>query len=228
VYTEERERNVFLLVDQRQSMFFGSTNKMKSVIAAEISALIAWQVIASTDRIGAIVFNDEKAVTLMPQRSGQQAITIMAEISQQNHQLKSGITNANNEQSLEKMFEQMLRVAGHDALIILVSDGYGWSDKCGEYLKSLGQHNDFILCHVTDPLEHELAQMSQMVVSDGNVQIDVSGQDKKVQQDFESYVQQSINNFTQLANKYRVPLLPFNTIEESDKQLRRALGAELN
>jgi len=38
VYTEERERNVYLLVDQRSTMFFGSTNKMKSVIAAELAA----------------------------------------------------------------------------------------------------------------------------------------------------------------------------------------------
>ena len=38
VYTEERERPVILLVDQRLGMFFGSRRNMKSVTAAEAAA----------------------------------------------------------------------------------------------------------------------------------------------------------------------------------------------
>ena len=38
VYTEERERPVLLVVDQRMSMFFGSTSRMKAVTAAEAAA----------------------------------------------------------------------------------------------------------------------------------------------------------------------------------------------
>ena len=227
VYTEERERNVFLLVDQRQSMFFGSQNKMKSVIAAEIAALIAWQVISSTDRVGGIVFNDEKAVTMMPQRSKNQVIKIFAEITAQNNHLKSGTTTQDFKISLENMFAQIQRVAGHDALVILIGDGYGWSDKCGEYVKKISQHNDLIFCHVTDPLEHKLAEMSQMVISDGDLQIEVTSKEQKLQNDFEQNVEQSIDSFNQIANRYRIPLLPFNTLEETDKQLRRALGADV-
>lgn len=226
VYTEERERNVFLLVDQRQSMFFGSTHKMKSVIAAEIAALLAWQVIASTDRVGAVVFNDDHAVTLKPQRSSQQVIKIFAEITRQNQQLKSGSTSQDHQLSLEQMFEQMIRVTTHDALVILISDGYGWSDKCAEFVKSISQHNDFVCCHVTDPLEHQLAEMSQMVISDGDLQLEISAQEKQLQQDFIHNVELSINSFSSLAKKYRIPLLPFNTTEETDEQLRRALGGK--
>lgn len=225
VYTEERERNVFLLIDQRQSMFFGSTGKMKSVIAAEIAALIAWQIIASTDRIGAVIFNDEKAVTLQPQRSSHQVIQIFAEVVKQNQQLKAGNLAQDANVSLEQMFAQTARVAGHDSLVLMLSDGYGWNDKCGEYVKKICQHNDFIFCHVTDPLEHQLAQMSQMVISDGQVQVEVSPNEKAMQKEFANDVEQSINAFATLAKKYRIPLLPFNTTEETDKQLRRALGS---
>lgn len=226
VYSEERERNVFLLVDQRQSMFFGSTGKMKSVIAAEVAALMAWNVIKSTDRVGAVIFNDQQAMTLKPQRSSKQVIQIFAEIVRQNQFLKGGTQGQDHEVSLEKMFQQMLRVTTHDALVILISDGYGWNDKCAEYVKSISQHNDFMCCHVTDPLEHQLAEMSQMVVSDGDLQIEVSPQEKKLQQDFADNVQMSINSFTTLAKKYRIPLLPFNTTEATDSQLRRALGCQ--
>jgi DNA polymerase III delta prime subunit len=39
VYTEERDRPLLLVIDQRQSMFFGSRRAMKSVVAAEAAAL---------------------------------------------------------------------------------------------------------------------------------------------------------------------------------------------
>ena len=53
VYTEERERPVLLVVDQRMSMFFGTRVNMKSVTAAHIAALAAWRVVDQGDRVGA-------------------------------------------------------------------------------------------------------------------------------------------------------------------------------
>src|SRR5262245_28633626 len=50
VYTEERERTVLLLVDQRITMFFGSVLNMKSVTAAEAAAISAWRVLDQKDR----------------------------------------------------------------------------------------------------------------------------------------------------------------------------------
>ena len=50
VFTEERDRPAFLVVDQRISMFFGSRRNMKSVTAAELGAAGAWRVADAGDR----------------------------------------------------------------------------------------------------------------------------------------------------------------------------------
>jgi uncharacterized protein (DUF58 family) len=42
VYTEEKDRAVLLVVDQRINMFFGTRERMKSVTAAELAALGGW------------------------------------------------------------------------------------------------------------------------------------------------------------------------------------------
>ncbi len=57
LYQEERERPVVLVVDFNPSMFFGSTNSLKSVLAAKAATLIAWSVAARGDRIGALILN---------------------------------------------------------------------------------------------------------------------------------------------------------------------------
>ena len=85
VYTEERERNVYLAIDQRSSMFFGSTEKMKSVVAAELAALIAWRITESGDRIGAFVFNDDKIKVIPAKRGRQHVVRLLGEVVQQNH-----------------------------------------------------------------------------------------------------------------------------------------------
>ena len=69
VYTEERDRPAFVMVDQRLSMFFGSQKYMKSVIAAKLAALVAWRVFKVGDRIGAAVFNDSRIQQVRPHRS---------------------------------------------------------------------------------------------------------------------------------------------------------------
>ncbi|NMP17450.1 DUF58 domain-containing protein [Thalassotalea sp. Y01] len=224
VYSEERERNVILLVDQRQSMFFGSKGKTKSVIAAEIAALMAWQVVASTDRIGAVVFNDNHVTHIAPKRSQNQVVKVIGEICRYNHKLTSGASQPEHHVSFENMFAQVMRIIGHDALLIMISDGYGWSDKCGEYVKRISQHNDIMLCHVTDPLERQLIAMSQMVVSDGDMQIELTTKKEVLQQRFSHDVENAIAKFLSVAHKYRMPMIAFDTLLPTDKQVRKAFG----
>ncbi|OBT07950.1 MoxR protein [Vibrio sp. UCD-FRSSP16_10] len=225
IFSEERERNVYLLVDQRTNMFFGSTGKMKSVIAAEIAALIAWKVTGSTDRVGAIIFNDQTAVPIAPQRSANHVLKILNEIVIKNQQLKPQLAKESQGNSFSKLFHQAKRLIKHDALVILITDGYGYSQQSEQQIKTLCQHNDVILCHVTDPLEHNLAQVDQMVLSDGNMQLSITGAQTQLRKSFADDVRQTLNDFSRVAKKYRIPIIDITTVQPADKQLRKALGA---
>ena len=55
IFREERERPTLIVIDQTQSMFFGSNTRLKSVCAAEIAARIAWQTVENGDRVGGVV-----------------------------------------------------------------------------------------------------------------------------------------------------------------------------
>jgi uncharacterized protein (DUF58 family) len=93
VYTEEKDRTVWLLVDQRVSMFFGSRWKMKSVVAAEAAAAAAWRVLSQGDRVGAIIFDDSDMQLVPPHRSEERVAQILKQVVRKNHALdaKSGI-----------------------------------------------------------------------------------------------------------------------------------------
>lgn len=59
LYNEEKERPVFLLVDQRRDMFFSTSVQTKSVAAAKTAGLLAWRSWHDGDRLGGIVFGDQ-------------------------------------------------------------------------------------------------------------------------------------------------------------------------
>jgi uncharacterized protein (DUF58 family) len=58
VFTEEKERPTFILLDQTSWMFFGSTRFAKSVSAAQAAALGAFYTIKRGDRTGGIIFKE--------------------------------------------------------------------------------------------------------------------------------------------------------------------------
>ena len=89
VYTEERDRPVLLIVDQRIGMFFGTRVNMKSVTAAQVAALAAWRVLDSGDRVGACVFNDDQIEVIAPNRSRMTVMRTLKSIVRFNQMLSA-------------------------------------------------------------------------------------------------------------------------------------------
>ncbi len=224
VYTEERERNVYLTIDQRSSMFFGSTGKMKSVIAAELAALIAWKVIDSGDRIGAIVFNDSDVSIIKAKRGRQHVVHLLNEVIKKNHQLKSGYLSTHPSESYNRMLSKLVNISNHDALIIQISDGYGWNTSSTEFIKRLRQHNEVIAFDVFDPLERQLPSMSEMVVSDGQYQIQFSSENNDTQEKYYQELEEELDAYKNSMKKNKIPIIHIDTLNPVEQQLRSAFG----
>src|SRR5215475_6243897 len=125
VFTEERERSVLLLVDQRITMFFGSVRNMKSVTAAEAAALAAWRVVGEQDRVGALIFNDSKITEIRPQRSQVTVMRILHEVLEQNHALSVDSGMRSNGAMFNQALQRCERLTKHDCLVCIISDGFG-------------------------------------------------------------------------------------------------------
>ncbi len=223
VYTEERERQVTLLVDQRVSMFFGSQRAMKSAVAAEIAALAAWRVLGVGDRVGALVFDDQHCDHFTPRRSREGVMRILRRLETANAALTAG-TPASAEQ-LNTALDALLRHVGHNALVLYIGDGFGWDGRSDELLKLLSLHNDVIAINVFDPAERELPPLDELVVSDGEMQIVVSGTRQTLQTRFEESYLQHVEHMREALRRFGLPLIEVDTVGDPLQQLLRALGA---
>lgn len=225
VYTEERERHVHLLVDQRVSMFFGSQTAMKSVVAAEIAALAAWRVLSSGDRLGGLIFDDHDCYTIPPRRSRDSVLHMLSRLVKTNAALTAG--QPSNAPQLNLAMDNLARRLSHDALVIYIGDGFGWDDRSDELLKQMSMHNDVIVINIFDPAEVELPRLDELVVSDGEMQIAVSGNRELLDERFRASYNEHVEHMHTVLQRYGLPLITVDCAQDPVGQLLQALGSGL-
>jgi uncharacterized protein (DUF58 family) len=223
VYTEEKDRAVLLLVDQRQNMYFGSRDRLKSVTAAELAALAAWRALDVGDRVGAIVFSDSEITEIRAQRSRQNVMQILGEVVQKNHQLSADSTVPANPQQLNHVLEKARVLAPHDVLIVLISDGMGTDEQTEKLVAGLVQHNDMLMLLVHDPLRLDPSG-PRLTVSDGSQQMDLDLSDPKVRETVVSDYRDEQDEMTHFLRRLSAPLLMISNQGDVVDQVRRLLG----
>lgn len=228
VYTEERDRPVLFVVDQRSTMFFGSRRAMKSVVAAEVAAVGAWRVLAQGDRVGALLYNDEKIVSVKPHRSRGRVREMLGALVKMNHALgikKTEDAHPDSSEMLNKALSEAVQIAKHDYLICLVGDGFGMNEETKRLVTLLSAHNDVISAFVYDPLEAELPEAGKLTMADGGVQLEIDTNDRKTRMAFAEDFQERLAWMQEIAHGRSIPLLPIQTALDPVDQIRDLLGA---
>ncbi|GAB5452338.1 MAG: DUF58 domain-containing protein [Halioglobus sp.] len=224
VYTEERDRPVIAIVDQRLPMFFGSQRKMKSVVAAEVAAITAWRVLSVGDRIGAVLFNDSRTVEARPTRSQRKILGWLGDLTDMNNSLSVGPGHASNAGALGAALKALEQQIDHDYLVVLISDFYGWSAETLASIRRISRHNDIICALIYDPLEKDISRANDLVVSDGRYQLQIDPGEQGLGEKFEESFESSFAHVQADLRRHNIPILPIDTVTPVGEQLRVMLG----
>ena len=227
VYTEERDRNVLLLVDQRLTMFFGSRRAMKSVVVAEAAALAAFRVTSLGDRVGAVVFSEHAVTEIRPQAREAGVRPVLPEIVRQNHLLAADSPLAPDPSLLNGALERAARLANHDWLVVLISDASGADAHTMELVTRITAHNDFLIVFVYDPLEAELPAIGRTVLAGAGQQIEIDLSARELRRAFAKDFSDRRASGARFSLHHAIPVLPLSTHRDVAEQLRELLGRRL-
>jgi len=153
IFHEERERPAFIVVDQRQRMFFGSRLCCKSVQAAHLAALLAWTCLERGDQVGGMVLGENGHSEIRPKRSHHTVLHLLREIHQHNRELRLGA--APQGISMTQALLELRRAIHPGSLLFLVSDCHDLGGSI-PHLHHLTRHCQLTVLQVNDPLEREL------------------------------------------------------------------------
>ena len=224
VYTEERDRPTLFVVDQRINMFFGTRRAMKSVAAAEVAALGAWRVLAQGDRVGGFVFNDTHLDEVRPHRSRAAVVRMLETVAARNGELRADSPARRAPGQLDAALDAAARVATHDHLVVIASDFDGAGDRTRDLLLRLGMHNDLLAVLVYDPFLLELPPSGQLVVSDGELQVELDLGHGRARKGIAEMTDARGRQILAWQKELGIPVLPLSEAEETAPQIRRLLG----
>jgi len=224
VYTEERDRSVLLIVDQRRTMFFGSRRCMKSVAAAEVAALAAWKVLDSGDRLGGLVFNDERMDWIAPHGSRQRVMHFLGRLVELNQALSIDVTQETNAEQLDEALKRISQLAKHDCLVIVVTDGFGVSEETVRLAARIQQRNDLIWIRIFDQFESELPNVGRANFSLGPTRMTVDTSTARLRERFGAQFEEQMAWARNSALRAEVPHIPIDAGKDVAWQIRRLLG----
>src|SRR5277367_4090366 len=224
VFTEERDRPVMLLVDQRINMFFGSRLSTKSTTAAEVAALCAWSAYAQGDRVGALVFNDSEMEEFQAKRSRSATVRILAGIARQNQSLNANSRERSNPGQLHKALDRLQRIARRNFTIFLIGDFDGTDSTTSGFMSDLARSNDVAVFLVRDPFDENLPAEGELIVGDGRLQAELPFHRGAFREKMLKASRRRIGDILAWRQELQIPVLSVSTAEDTAPQVRRLLG----
>lgn len=209
LFREERERPVLVAVDQRNSMFFGSTHCFKSVLAAHLASLLAWSALDAGDRVGGLVFNDSGHREIRPRRSRKTVLALISQIDEYNRALPS-----ESEAAIEfsEVLANLRRIARPGSSVFIVSDFRGASDEhAREQLFQLAQHIEITAIACSDPLEAQLPRAGHYAVTNGSARSELDTAEKSLRHSYSERARQQRERLSTDFLKLGIPLLQAST-----------------
>lgn len=214
LFREERERPVFISVDNRHAMQFATRGVFKSVLAAKLAGLLAWAAQHQGDKIGGQLFSDYDCQELKPQ-NGKHAVLRFFNL------LVSGNYNKQTEQlSLESVLARLTQHAHPGSLLYIISDFRGMNATAELHLAKLARHCDVVLLFVYDALERELPDKGQYRFTNGTEDIEIDTNNVERVQQYQQQFQQRLELLQTLAKRMRLTFIQCSTEHEPIQCLR--------
>lgn len=142
-FVEERELTVFIAVDASASMQFGSLERNKAAVVAEIAAVLAFSAIRNNDRVGLLIFADGVQHFIPAKKGRKHVLRIIRDILSGDWQGKQTDIGA--------ALDFLARVSRRKAVVFMLSDFL--ATEYSRQLKIAARRHDIVPIIVEDPLE---------------------------------------------------------------------------
>jgi uncharacterized protein (DUF58 family) len=216
LFREEREKPVFISVDNRPAMQFATRGVFKSVQAKKLAALLAWAANSQGDRIGGQFFSGASCHELKPQNGNHAVLHFL-------NALIKPEQPGNHSFTLMQALARLTQHARPGSLVYIVSDFRGFDEQAGNYLLKLSEHCDVVLIFVFDPLEKGLPAQGRYRFTDGQKELTVDSGDREWLNRYQQQFEERLHNLKRIANRKGLALIQCSTQDDPVQRLRRPL-----
>jgi uncharacterized protein (DUF58 family) len=213
VYEEERELTVVLAVDVSASGNFGTRERFKGEVAAELSAVLAFSAIKNNDKIGLILFSDRIEKFVPPRKGRRHVLRVLRELLYHRPQGRGT--------DIGGALGYLTRVVPRRAVAFLVSDfvGKGFDRP----LAVAGKRHDLVAIRMGDPRETDIPPLGLVEFEDPETgeRMVVNTSDHEFREAFRARADEARKEMDQVFRRCKVDLVDIRTGEPFVEPLMR-------
>jgi uncharacterized protein (DUF58 family) len=155
-FMEERELTIMFLLDLSASSSFGTVNKLKSQLAAELCSVLAMSAIKNNDKVGLIAFTDRIEKVVPPGKGLSHVLRIIREALYFRPEGKGT--------DIPGALDYLRRTTRRSTITFVISDFF--ANDFRRQLAVANKRHDIIAVSVTDPRETELPDVGIVQLQD--------------------------------------------------------------
>ena len=216
VFREERRPSVFILIDRRQPMRFGSNTRLKVTQAARIATYLGFIAKQQNAPIGGVVLN--KTSDWIPESSGDTGIyNLLNQVNSPCPPLEDDLS----ELSLEHTLRLLLTMLVRGSIVYIISDFHDLIEKSEPSLLQLSEEHQVHAMHVFDELEKQLPNAAGINIvdptSDDGIYLD---QKDLIQERFQNQSRIHFQTIQKRFSQFNIPYIEISTeIDNIDRVL---------
>jgi len=163
-FVEERELTVMILVDASASCRFATVKQLKSQLAAEIAAALAFSAINNNDKVGLIIFTDQIEKFIPPRKGLRHVLRVIREVLY--------FEPKRHSTDIVQALDYLNKVTTRRAVGFIVSDFFtspghaAGTNDLKKALKMANRRHDMIAVTLNDPAEMDLSDCGVMELED--------------------------------------------------------------
>ncbi len=157
-YSEERELTVMLVVDASRSGEFGTKNRFKRELAAELAAVMSFAATTNNDKVGLLVFTDRVELLIPPRKGRSHVLRMVRDLLV----FQPEGTGTDIRLALDTINVLLKR----RSIVFVISDFLTDPESYRRALYATSRRHDVVAFDIDDPLEREIADVGIIALED--------------------------------------------------------------
>ena len=218
LYAEDKDREIYVLLDLSPAMRFGTRKELKSVAAAKIAALLGWLSLENKDRFGCIIFDGRESYIFKPQNHKNSLLAIFKKIAE----ISQNSLRQQNEETLPaaKAVQLLQKSLKSYATVFIISDFINMDDAQKRAMAALARRARVYFINVFDVLEEVAPRAGEYMIENRGDDLVFDSRPQAFQEAYRSYFAAQRSEIKDFCHKFLYNYIEVRTDIELYKQLK--------
>ncbi len=218
IFSEEKDREVYVILDLSPYMVFGTKKELKSVSASKITALLGWLSLANKDRFGVMLFDGIKTKVFKPQGSQKNLIAILKSISTSSKEILEYPQNI--EADINKPLQLLQYNIKSKAVVFIVSDFKNISENALKTIVALTRKCSIYCLNVYDYIEEFSPQSGEYFAEYNKEKLSFNTSSSSFKEVYSQYFNKQRKSKEDFFKKFKCQYINIRTDKDLHKQLK--------